>query len=59
MAKFLPDRIELTTSEAIEAIAVIDDCYRALISTEWMGLAMEAEEVRAMLVTKLFPEPEE
>lgn len=59
MAQMFPRRIELTTAEAFDLVAVLDAVHEVLVDSEWTGLVLEVEDVHAMLVEKLFPEDQE
>ena len=56
MAQFLSDHIKLSTSEALDVIAALEDAYQVLDGTKWISVAMDVEQARALLTAKLFTE---
>ncbi|MBK5222045.1 MAG: hypothetical protein JJE52_04055 [Acidimicrobiia bacterium] len=59
MAQFLPDCIELTAREAFDMVAALQSAYEVLVSSEWVGIAIEIEQAHATLIAKLFPDDQE
>jgi hypothetical protein len=51
-----PDDIELTRPEGWRIYEVLEDAINALVDTDFVGLLLELEDVRALMAGKLVQE---